>query len=635
MAAPSFLTDTGLRLILLGGKGGVGKTTCAVAAALHLSRRDGARPVTLVSTDPAHSLDHSLAGAALPDNLTVVALDAAGALAQFKQENRDKLHEIARRGTFLDDEDISRFLDLSLPGLDELMALLELLRQTGDAERVVVVDTAPTGHTLRLLDTPAMMHRWLNVVDSLLGKHRYMKQVFAGSYEQDELDHFLLDLDTELKRLEALLRDPARCRFVPVTVPGQVVAEETRDLLGELDRLGIPSAEVIINRLALDGTCPACQERGREQAEQLAALCPDLGGRATWSLPALPGEVRGADSLDRLWDHCRPLDLSPPLDRQADIAEPLPRVDHPPPLPAPERRLLLFGGKGGVGKTTLAAATALRLAADGRRVLLLSADPAHSLADCLDLPLGPEPMEVAPNLRAMELDSEAELQELQEQYEKELEAFLEALSANMDLAFDREVMERIIDLSPPGLDELMAVLRATELIQQDPDLLLVLDAAPTGHLLRLLETPELVAGWIKAFFRLFLKYKTVFRLPRLAQRLVRLDKELKALRALLADPAQASLYAVAIPTHMGLLETADLLAACRRLGLSAPVLYVNLCTPGGAGCAACAANATAEHDTLAAYPAVTGSAHTAMVYRGPAPVGLRKLKDLGKSMYSG
>ncbi|MDP3182793.1 MAG: ArsA family ATPase, partial [Desulfobaccales bacterium] len=157
----TFLKNTRLRLLFFGGKGGVGKTTCAAAAALRLARTRPTDTFLLVSTDPAHSLADSLADFRPPPNLRVLEFSAQECLEAFKARNRGKFAEIAARGTFLDDEDISRFLDLSLPGLDELMAMLEISRwaEAGDYA-TIIVDTAPTGHTLRLLMMPELIRHW-------------------------------------------------------------------------------------------------------------------------------------------------------------------------------------------------------------------------------------------------------------------------------------------------------------------------------------------------------------------------------------------------------------------------------------------------------------------------------------------
>jgi len=140
-------------------------------------------------------------------------------------------------------------------------------------------------------------------------------------------------------------------------------------------------------------------------------------------------------------------------------------------------------------------------------------------------------------------------------------------------------MERILDLAPPGLDEIIALTQVMELLDRRGYQTLVLDSAPTGHLIRLLEMPDLVACWLKVFFGLFLKYRRIFRLPRVMQRLVEVSKHLKRLRALLADSDQCALYAVSILTIMAFEETNDLLAACGRMRLSVPVLFLNLANP--------------------------------------------------------
>ena len=155
---PAFLRNHTLRLLLFGGKGGVGKTTCAAATALALARRRPEASFLLVSTDPAHSLADSVSGSSLPPNLTLIELDATERLETFKSAHGAKLSEIAVRGTFLDDDDISQLLDLSLPGLDELMAFLEISEWVEeDRHACVVVDTAPWGHTLRLLEMPQLI----------------------------------------------------------------------------------------------------------------------------------------------------------------------------------------------------------------------------------------------------------------------------------------------------------------------------------------------------------------------------------------------------------------------------------------------------------------------------------------------
>ena len=116
----------------------------------------------------------------------------------------------------------------------------------------------------------------------------------------------------------------------------------------------------------------------------------------------------------------------------------------------------------------------------------------------------------------------------------------------------------MLDLSPPGLDEIIALVRAMEFLEAGRYDIFILDSAPTGHLLRLLELPELIDQWLKTFFGLLLKYKLTFRFPSLSQQLVKISRNLKLLRNLWRDPARAALYAVSILTEMAFQETCDL-----------------------------------------------------------------------------
>lgn len=632
-----FFADAGIRLLVFGGKGGAGKTTVSAAAALDIALRHPEKSLLLVSTDPAHSLQDSFTGAVVePPNLKVLELDAPAYLQAFQEKNRQNLREIALRGTFLDDEDINSFLDLSLPGMDELMAFLEISRWVmEDVYDEIIVDTAPTGHMLRLMEMPGLVRKWLNTLDVLLAKHRYMKKLFRGSYERDDPDRFLEGLADSVKQMEKLLKDRLHCRFVPVMLAETLSYEETLDLLRELQRLHIDVADVVINRLYPENQCPTCRLIRARQLQDLARLVdePVFAHLRFWGVPMYPEEIRGIESLQSFWQGLTewtqaagaPLTFLP-------LAPP--RVDNPIAPPMPEMELLLFAGKGGVGKTTLGCATALHLAKTSpqSRILLFSADSAHSLADCLDLPLGPRPQQVTPGLWAMEMDAAAEFNNLKDLYRQELTQFLSTLMPNLELAFDREVMERIMDLAPPGIDELMALTAMMEFLAQKSYDLLILDAAPTGHLIRLLELPEIIEGWLKAFFGILLKFRKIFRLPQITERMIRLSKDLKRLRAILGDPSRAALYGVSILTEMSFAETTDLVAACRRMEISVPVLFLNMATPEGPDpfCSAIFQRESAIRKKVAqSFPDI----NRLVVYLQTAPRGIEKLEALGQSLY--
>ena len=239
-----------------------------------------------------------------------------------------------------------------------------------------------------------------------------------------------------------------------------------------------------------------------------------------------------------------------------------------------DTRLLLFGGKGGVGKTTCAAAAAMAIAA-GRsngRVLLMSTDPAHSLADVFGSPVSDEPGAVtgAPrNLAVREIDAAAGFRHVRERYATAIDRLFDRFSrgsssgVGVDAGHDRQVMQRLIDLAPPGIDELAAVIDVTDALEREEHAcdLVVMDTAPSGHALRLLEMPALVQDWARALMSIVLKYQPVAGVGELGAVLLELSQGLGRLRALLADPRRTSFVAVTRGAALPRAETVRLIAA--------------------------------------------------------------------------
>ncbi len=636
MDPKSLFDGKALKLIFFGGKGGVGKTSCAVSYSLALASGSPGSEFLLVSTDPAHSIDDSLDGFQPPANMTIKRIDAAECLEKFKRENREKLRQIALRGTFFDESDIENILDLSLPGLDELMGFLEIA-DSASSEKfdAIIVDTAPTGHTLRLLEMPKLVGAWLEALDALLAKHRYMKKLFGGVYRKDAIDSFLLDLSDSVKRMEDLLSSRKESRFVPVLIPEPLSLFETERLLESLRSARLPVSDIIANRIYPVNDCPVCSDARRRQMTCLADFSKMLSEYRLWGIPQYPEEVKGDFLTESFWQGVHELKTGKKPRFQGPREFPTnATVENPIPFPDKDLKLIIFAGKGGVGKTTLACSTACGLAKkyEDREILLFSTDPAHSLSQCFGKTIGPNPVTLSPRLTAMEIDAQKSFRELKQTYADEMEKFLSRFSARMDFAFDQQAMEQLMDLAPPGIDEVMALNLAMECMAGGQYDLLVLDSAPTGHLLRLLETPELMDRWLKNIFGLFLKYKSMFRLPGLSQKLVGMSKDLKVLRETLSNRNKSAIYAVSILTKMAREETCDLISSCESMGVNTPVLFLNMATPNSP-CDLCSSVCKREQAEARKFAELFPDRIRAVVYRHPDLTGRDKLEKLATAIY--
>jgi arsenite-transporting ATPase len=399
-------------------------------------------------------------------------------------------------------------------------------------------------------------------------------------------------------------------------------------------------SELVVNQLHLECDCPTCKAAEADEQIQIQRLmtgievpCP------VWGIGLQEEEVRGQKLLMQFWDHAQPIARGQKtaagcsiVHRPAALVEPSVLV--PAPAPSARMQFMLFAGKGGVGKTTLSCVTAVRMARDfpDKRVLLFSADPAHSLSACLQTKIGPQPKLLLPGLSAMEIDATTEFEKLKARYAEDLKHFLETVSRSFDLTFDRVVLERMLDLAPPGLDEVMALTRIMDFMAHDSYDLFVLDCASTGHLIRLLELPDLIDEWLKAFFNLFLKYKHILHMPEFAEELVVISRNLKKLRVLLRNPAATALYAACIPTQMALEETKDLVAACDRMGIAVPLIFLNLLTPP-CDCPLCVSLRRRESAVSGEYRKAFPDKQQIQIYRQPGIVGPEQLERLGQNLY--
>ncbi len=268
------------------GKGGVGKTTCAVDYAKSANRRvrsTGHRTL-IVSTDPAHSLGDVLGvrlGATpkrVQPRVSAVELDAPRAFGRWMANNRRALTDILERGTWLDRHDASMLLDLTIPGVDELAGLIEISALANGPFDRVVVDTAPTGHTLRLLAAPATVAVVAGVLEALEEEHRIIRERFARVVREDAADRLIRLLARQAADVASLLRDHRRTSFHWVTLPEALAIAESEDGLAALEQLRVRVAEVVVNRVWPAGPkCLLCDARRASERAMLQEVRRGIG----------------------------------------------------------------------------------------------------------------------------------------------------------------------------------------------------------------------------------------------------------------------------------------------------------------------------------------------------------------------
>jgi arsenite-transporting ATPase len=593
------LREKYLRYLFFGGKGGVGKTTAASATALFLlNKLKQGDSVLLFSTDPAHSLSDSLdikIGNRLVEvkqlrgaRLFAYEMDASLALERFRAEHGKVLAEIAERGTLLDEDDINELLNLSLPGMDEVMSLFELSELDREGKYAhIVIDTAPSGHTSRLLRLPEVFERMVKALDLMGDKHRYILAHFARRrVVADQVDLFLRDLSQRIESVRKLLHDKEQTSFTLVTIPEAMSVRETERYLELLAEQGVPVRDLIVNRVEQEhDACKYCRARVRSQRPWLKEIASTFRDVKLHHVPLQPNEVRGIDDLKRIgkliWeDEMKPRMtriLSPDFKSVSSVVK--------ASFPLASRKIVIFGGKGGVGKTTAAAAFSLALAQANpeQKMLVFSTDPAHSLSDSFAEEVGELKNGVAghANLDGMEIDPGKWFEELKQRYRTWTDELFASLAggSRMEIKFEREAMRELVELTPPGIDEIAALGTISDLLDLERYQTIVLDTAPTGHLIRFLELPQVALSWIRTFIKLLLKYKDVMRANQVAEELVAMSKSIKKVIALLTDPERCEFVGVAIPERMSLEETVDLAKSLEKLKVPMSKLLINGVVP--------------------------------------------------------
>jgi arsenite-transporting ATPase len=235
------------------------------------------------------------------------------------------------------------------------------------------------------------------------------------------------------------------------------------------------------------------------------------------------------------------------------------------------------GGKGGVGKTTVSCALALTAVRDDLPgdTLLVSTDPAASIGDALGIATprwahdGPVPLPNVPHLYIWQMDATTAFRELRERYQDRIDAVFDSLTGrNIDIVHDRAIVRDLLSLAPPGVDELYALVSLGDALEEGRYARIVVDPAPTGHLIRLLQIPALAIEWSHRLMRLILKYKEVAALGDAARDLLTFSRRTRALDELLHDPSRAGVVLVSLDEPVVTAETKRLADLLRSTGIS-------------------------------------------------------------------
>ncbi|MBK8996383.1 MAG: arsenical pump-driving ATPase [Myxococcales bacterium] len=460
------LVQNPTRILFFTGKGGVGKTSSACATAIGLA--DAGKRVLLVCTDPASNLDEvlgvELSSAPTPvasvPGLSALNIDPERAARDYRERVVGPYRGVLPAAAIASmEEQLSGACTVEIAAFDEFSKLLGDPAVAGEVDHIVF-DTAPTGHTLRLLALPAA---WTNFIDSNVGGTSCLgplsglsaqKSLYAASW--------------------AALRDAAQTTLVLVARPEVGSLGEAERTRQELARLGVVNVQLVVNGVfrATDGrdvTAALMEKRGRAALESLPA---GLRGLRRVEVPLLPFGLVGVDALRSLGSVGAGRALPAAANGALEGERLSGLIDE---LAKSRTGVVMTVGKGGVGKTTLAARIAGELARRGHEVTLTTTDPAaHVEAAAREHCTG------ATGLRVTRVDPALETR----RYTEEV---LATAGADLD-AQGRALLEE--DLRSPCTEEI-AVFRAfAETVARGADRFIVIDTAPTGHTLLLLDAAE-------------------------------------------------------------------------------------------------------------------------------------------------
>lgn len=519
------------RYLFFTGKGGVGKTSLACATAIQLA--DAGKRVLLVSTDPASNvgqvfgLDIGNRIAPIPAvaRLSALEIDPEAAAAAYRERLVDPVRAVLPDEVVKGiEESLSGACTTEIAAFDEFTALLTDTAITADYQHIIF-DTAPTGHTIRLLQLPGA---WTGFLEAGRGDASCLGPL-AGLEKQR----------TQYRAAVDALADPLQTRLVLVARAQQAALRELARTHAELTALGLQQQYLVINGVLPsieahdDPLAGAIHEREQTVLRNIPATLTSLPR----DIVALkPFNLVGLGALRRLLT-----DLPPPEDIPvSDVLQiEAPAVaDLVDAIAADGKGLIMLMGKGGVGKTTLAAAIAVALASRGLPVHLSTSDPAAHLTDTLAASLE--------NLTVSRIDPSVET----ERYRRYV---LDTKGAKLD-AEGRALLAE--DLRSPCTEEIAVFQAFSRIVREAGRQFVVMDTAPTGHTLLLLDA---TGAYHREVARQMGRTGTHFTTPMMQ----------------LQDPKRTKVLIVTLPETTPMLEAAKLQADLRRAGIEPWAWIVN------------------------------------------------------------